>query len=140
MDELRNLLAQSVAFPPKGLRGDWEEAIDILQPLVRNETADPATRLQALALAAILRYESGHDVEYHQLQQTFDQVAEAIRPDEWDFVTNLRQDFPHIFPATRIECAAAPSPAEKRRSPIQDYSTAAQVFMQRNSLIAGAVY
>ena len=95
-------------------------------------------RLQTLALAAILQHTLEHEVEYRHFLNSFDQLAEAIRPVEWDFVTKLRQDLPEVFPQPGSN-GAAPSTERCRPSTQSVHERAAPIFEQHNPLIAGAI-
>lgn len=139
MDHLRTLLAETIAFREGTSKADLEEAIEILQPIVENSSAHVAGRLQALAQVTMNRHKLGQETEYRRLLKAFDQLAEAIQlPVARDFVARLRQAFPQIFPQPGSN-GPAPSATERRQPSAQpDYSAAALIFRQLNSLPIGA--
>lgn len=123
MDQLRTLLAQNIAFREGASRSAWEEAADLLKPLTEDDSADPDVRVLGLALAATLRHGLGHAAEYRRLLGSFNQSAEALQSRAArDFVTGLRETFPHIFPQPGTS-GAVPSTLE-RHFPLNERESA----------------
>jgi tetratricopeptide (TPR) repeat protein len=94
---LRVVIAQAL------LRDDgaryWEAAIEVLQPLMEDDSADLSLRLTAISLAATIFCILGREAEYRRLLDAFDRMAGVIQtPVGKGIVANLRQALPHIFP------------------------------------------
>lgn len=111
---LRILLAQALAFRagPSGVGWkpeDWEEAIDVLRPLIENASANPVERLNAISLAATLRHGLGQETEYHRLLSIFDTLATTVSsPIGREVVTRLRRGLSQVVPQP-VSVGNAPS-------------------------------
>jgi tetratricopeptide (TPR) repeat protein len=96
---LRYRLAQTILADSARRTTSQDEAIEILRPLVENESADPGERLMGLSLSAILHLGLKHEAEYRRLLLVFDRVAEAVRePIATRIVAALRHHMPDVFP------------------------------------------
>jgi tetratricopeptide (TPR) repeat protein len=135
MDSVRFLLAQALAFRAWPNAADWkatdfEAAIEVLQPLVEQESTGAIERLLATSLAAILQHGLGHEAEYRRLLNSFDRLAEANRPVERNIVTRLRQDLPQVFPQPGSNGASSAAKP--------DHAALRNIFEQLNSLAGAA--
>lgn len=103
MDSVRFLLAQALAFragphSTNWVAADWEAALEVLQPMIESEPVHTLEKLLAVALAVVLHYSTGSEVEYARLLDKFDRVAKTINsPLATELVVRSREALPQIF-------------------------------------------
>lgn len=138
MNHLRPLLAHTIAFPGGDLGPDWAEAVEILQPLMEDNSADAVGRLLSFALATALRHGLGHEAEYRRLLNSFNRLAEANQsPTERGIVTELRQALPQVFPQPGSNETASAATAQYHPLTEPDRTTLRRVFEPLIRLTAG---
>ena len=94
--QVRLMLSQALATITNGTVPNLDEAIQILKPLVEEESAEALNRLRAIGLSLTFLYELERDAEARQLLHMFDLLAGAIQAtDQRVIVAQLRKVLPN---------------------------------------------
>jgi tetratricopeptide (TPR) repeat protein len=128
MASTRFLLAQSLVFragsdPSKWNTADWEEAITVLEPLLREDAPNTVEKLLAVGLLTTVSHGVGNEAAYRRALAAFDQLAASLsEPLANKYVTQLRQAMPRVFPQPGSNGKFAPAKP--------DYATVQSLFGQ----------
>lgn len=139
MDPVRFLLAQALAFRAGPNAADWkaadyEAAIEVLQPLLEKEPADPVIKLLALALAALVHHGLGQNAEHLRQLTAFNNLAEA-HPALTGVAIQIRQSTPHVFLQPGTNGPTASVAPDRRPAALPDHGVFDRVFKEHNPMV-----